>query len=164
MFRIFNPRQTVLVSVTAEIELMGKKIEKNNLIALDWHMPLSFDPMLYAISVGKNRFSLELIRNAGVFAINFMSYLHKDKVLECGRKTGYKIDKFNEIGFHALNCDKIDCVRVGEALAHMECEIINEIEAGDHILFIGKVVYSKEHKKGKRLFHLYKDDFTTTED
>ena len=164
MFRIFNPRQTVLVSVTAETDILGKTKEKNNLIALDWHTPLSFDPMLYAISVGKNRHSLELIREAGVFAINFMSFSHKNQVLECGRKTGLKIDKFKETGLNPVHCNKIDCVRVGEALAHMECEIINEIEVGDHILFIGKVVYSMEHHKGKRLFHLSKDDFTTTED
>ena len=43
-------------------------------------------------------------------------------------------------------------------------EVINEVDAGDHIIFIGKVVNSDLKEIGKRLFQGIKKDFTTTKD
>jgi flavin reductase (DIM6/NTAB) family NADH-FMN oxidoreductase RutF len=162
MFKIFNPRQTVLVTCTSEIEQFGKKIEKNNIIAIDWHMPLSFEPLLYAISVGKNRFSLELIRKSGIFAVNFISYNLNDAVIFCGRNSGRNVDKFKETRLNEIPCEVIECVRIKEALAHIECEVIQEINVGDHILFIAKIIKIQEHDIGKRIFHLSENKFTTT--
>jgi flavin reductase (DIM6/NTAB) family NADH-FMN oxidoreductase RutF len=162
MFKIFNPRQTVLVSCSCEMEAFGKKNEKNNLIAIDWHTPLSFDPLMYAISVGKNRYSLDLIRNSKVFAVNFLPYTLKDAVIFCGRNSGRNINKFNETRLNEISCDKIECVRIKEALAHIECEVVEEIDVGDHILFIARIVFSKEHDIGKRIFHTDENNFTTT--
>ena len=45
----------------------------------------------------------------------------------------------------------------------MECEVINEVEAGDHIIFIGKVLYSElKDESAERLFQKTGTDFTTT--
>jgi flavin reductase (DIM6/NTAB) family NADH-FMN oxidoreductase RutF len=164
MFKLFNPRQTVLVSSTQEMELFGKNIEKNNLIAVDWHMPLSLKPFIYAISIGKERFSLEMIRKSGVFVVNFMPFSFSDSVLFCGRNSGRHMDKFFETRLTSINCEGIECVKVKEAIAHLECEVIQEIEVGDHILFIAKVIRFHEEGNGKRLFHVEKDQFTTTID
>ena len=164
MLKVFNPRQTVLVTCSAEIESFGKSKEKDNIIPLDWHMPLSFSPVLYGISVGKDRFSIQLIRKSKVFVVNFMPYSSADKVLKCGNISGINIDKFDLVNFNKVHCDSIDCVRIVEAVAHIECEVIDEIDVGDHILFVGKVINTKEHSKEKRLFHLYEGKFSTTND
>lgn len=163
---IFNPRQTVLVSCRGLTKDMfsGKEEHKDNIIVLDWHMPLSFEPFLYGIAIGKTRFSLELIRESKVFAVNFMPLHLKDDVIFCGRNSGQHIDKFKETNLLKEECEKIDCPKIKQALAHLECEIINEIETGDHILFIGKVVHEDEKETGKRIFHTEDDDFTTTQD
>lgn len=162
MTEITAPTQTVLVSCRGRASVMGKEMEKDNIITIDWHMPVSFTPELYAISVGKTRFSLNLIRNSGVFVVNFMPFELKDKLLLCGTRHGEHIDKFKEAGLTKEESAKIDCPRIKEALACIECEVINEIDAGDHIVFIGKVVSSELKKKGKRIFHITDHDFTTT--
>ncbi len=162
--KIPYPRQVVLVSSRAEAEVMGKRQEKQDIITLSWSMPVSFQPELYAIAVGKQRFSYRLIKESGVFCVNFMPYELKDKALFCGRNTGEHMDKFSESGFTPEECEKIHCPRIKEALAFMECEVKDEIEAGDHAIFIGEVMKSAEKKKGKRLFHLGGDRFTTTEE
>jgi len=41
-------------------------------------------------------------------------------------------------------------------------KVKKEIEVGDHILFVAEVTKSELRKKGKRLFHLFADQFTTT--
>ena len=159
---IVNPRQTVLVTCREEMEILGKKTLKDNIIVLDWHMPLSFDPQMYAICVGKSRFSLELIRRSGVFAVNFIPFSMKKKVIFCGRNSGKHIDKFQKAGINKMECENIDCPRIGEALAFMECEVVEEIETGDHIVFVARVVSSSEQRKGSRIYHLHGNDFTTT--
>lgn len=162
MSEITAPRQTVLVSCRGKTIVMGKEVEKDNIIALDWHMPVSFEPELYAISIGKTRFSLNLIKNSKVFVVNFMPFELKDSVLLCGTRHGEHIDKFKEAGLTKEESAKIDCPRIKEALACLECEVTAETDAGDHVIFIGKVVNSELKKQGKRIFHLTERDFTTT--
>jgi len=151
-----NPRQTILV--TARFK------GKDNIITLDWHTPLSFNPMLYAISVGKTRYSLELIKNSGVFVVNFMGKEYGKEILFCGRYSGRGVNKFKETGFEIEEAEKIDCPRIKQALGFLECKVIKEIEVGDHILFIAEVLNSGLKKAGKRLFHLWADKFTTTKE
>lgn len=154
-----NPRQVVLVSCEAEIELLGKKVEKKDIITLAWHMPVSMEPPMYAISIGKTRFSLNLIKKSRCFVVNFMPAEKEKEILLCGRTTGQSTDKFRETGFTEEEAEKIHCPRIKEALGWLECEVIEEIEAGDHVVFIGKVVHMQEKKEGKRLFHLGGDKF-----
>lgn len=151
-----NPRQTVLVTCRHK--------GKDNIITLDWHTPLSFYPMMYAISVGKTRYSLGLIQKSKVFVVNFMSKDYEKEVLFCGRHSGRDYDKFSETGLTKEEAEKIDCPRIKEALGFLECKVVKEVEVGDHILFIAEVVNSDLKKKGKRLFHLWGDRFTTTKD
>jgi len=163
---ITNPTQTILVSCrgNAKDKFSSRKILKDNLFVLDWHMQTSFEPFLFAISVGKTRFSHQLIKESRVFAVNFMQYSLKDKVLYCGRRSGEHIDKFNEAGLTKQEAETIDCCRVKESLAFIECEVMQEIETGDHTIFVAKVTKQEEKEPGKRLFHLGGDNFTTTKD
>lgn len=150
-----NPRQTILLTTRYK--------EKDNVITLDWHTPLSFEPMMYAVSIGKARFSLELIRKSKVFVINFISQNKEKEVLYCGRHSGRNLDKFKETGLEKEEAELVNSPRIKDALGFLECKIEKEIDAGDHILFIARVLKAELKGKGeKRLFHLFKDKFTTT--
>ncbi len=157
------PRQVVLITTRAKIDVLGKEIEKDNIITIDWHMPVSFKPPLYAISIGKARLSHEMLRKSECFVVNFMPYSLKDKVLFCGRNSGKLIDKFKETGFTKKEASTIDCSVIKQSLAHIECSVLSELDAGDHTIFIGKVLKTQETKKGKRVFHTKEDNFTTTQ-
>ncbi|NQV09408.1 flavin reductase family protein [Candidatus Woesearchaeota archaeon] len=164
MTEITNPRQVVLITTRAKAVVMGKEKENDNIFTIDWHMPTSFSPRLYAISVGKERFSYELLKESGCFVVNFMSPEYEKEILYCGRHSGRHIDKFKESKLTKEDADNIDCPRIKEALAYIECEIINQLETGDHVIFVGKIINSVLKNKGKRLFHKTGDDFTTTID
>ncbi|PIP17794.1 MAG: hypothetical protein COX43_02315 [Parcubacteria group bacterium CG23_combo_of_CG06-09_8_20_14_all_35_9] len=156
MTTLTNPRQTIL--------LTSRWKEKDNVMTLDWHTPLSFKPMMYAVSVGKTRFSLNLVQESKVFVVNFMSKDFEKEVLFCGRQTGKNLDKFKECAFEKEEAKTIDCPIIKQALGYLECKVEKEIEVGDHILFIAKVTHSEIREYGKRLFHLFSDKFTTTEE
>jgi flavin reductase (DIM6/NTAB) family NADH-FMN oxidoreductase RutF len=72
------------------------------------------------------------------------------------------LDKFVDSGFTKEDSEKIDCPRIKEAMGYVECEVIDEIETGDHIIYIGKVVHSEEKTVGQRLLQGGHSDFTTT--
>lgn len=133
-------------------------------MTLDWHTPLSFEPMMYAVAIGKTRFSLDMVRHSKAFVVNFMSKDFEKKILYCGTHTGKNIDKFAETGLIKEQAKSVDCPRIKQALAWLECKVEKEIEVGDHWLFIATVSHAEIREKGKRLFHLHDDVFTTTVD
>ena len=151
MSELTDPRQVILVTSREEMDVMGKKQVKDNIITLAWHMPVSFNPYLYAIAIGKTRFSCEIIKKSKAFVVNFVSDKLGKEALVVGTKSGQHIDKFSETGLTKEECESVDCPRIKEALGHIECEVINEVDAGDHIIFIGKVLNSEVKGKGKRL-------------
>ncbi len=151
MSELTDPRQVILVSSRAEMDVLGKRELKDNIITLAWHMPVSFKPNLYTIAVGKTRFSCEMIRKSKAFVVNFVPFELKKQALICGTKSGKHIDKFKEAKLTKEEASSVDCPRIKEALAYMECEVVDEIETGDHIIFVGKVLNSRFKKEGKRL-------------
>jgi len=157
MSELTDPRQVILVSSRAEMEIMGNLEVKDNIITIAWHMPVSFNPKLYAIAVGKTRFSADIIKKSKAFVVNFVPFTLKDKALICGTKSGMHIDKFKESGLTSEEGTSVDCPRIKEALAYIECEVINEVDAGDHIIFIGKMLNSDIKKGGERLLQKASD-------
>lgn len=158
------PRQVILVSCRARVKsrFSPKKEEKDNIITLGWHTPVSFAPELYAIVMGKTRYSYSLIHESKVFVVNFMPYKLKKEVLFCGTVSGETIDKFKETGLIKEEAETIDCCRIKQALGCLECEVTNEIEAGDHVIIIGKVLKTIAKRKDKKIFQIQGDRFTTT--
>lgn len=152
MSELTDPRQVILVTCREEMNIMGKLQEKDNIITIAWHMPVSFNPQLYAISIGKTRFSLDVIKKSRAFVVNFIPYSLKDAALVCGTKSGMHIDKFKESGLTKVEADSVDCPKIREALAYIECEVFSEVDAGDHVVFIGRVLNSNVKRDGKRLF------------
>ena len=73
------------------------------------------------------------------------------------------MDKFKETKLEKEEAKSIDCPVIKQALATLECHVIQEVEAGDHIIFIGKVLNITENKKGKKIFQKQSgsDEFVT---
>ena len=159
---INNPRQVILVTSREEVEVMGKTIPKDNIITVAWHMPVSHEPMLYAVAIGKTRFSAKLIKISKSFVVNFVPKSLEKAAVICGTTSGEHADKFEKAGLTKEEAQNIDCPKIKEAIGYLECEVINEIEAGDHIIFIGQIVNAELKKSERRLFQAHESGFTTT--
>ena len=142
-----NPRSVVLITTSYN----GKK----NIMPIDWHMPLSFSPKLYAISLEKKNYTIELINKSGCFCVNFMSAEFEKEILECGRTSGVNADKFELTNFKTEIGKSINVPVLVNALGILECNVINTVDAGDHVLFIAKVIHEKLHpdQSKKQLYH-----------
>jgi flavin reductase (DIM6/NTAB) family NADH-FMN oxidoreductase RutF len=162
MSELTKPRQIILISSKAEIDVFGKQILKENLTAIDQHMPCSNNPKLYAINLSKISFSYRLIKKSNVFIVNFVSNNLAEEAKICLTRHGDHTDKFKETNLTKVEGETVDCPSVKEALGYLECEVVEEIETGDHITFIGKILREFLKEDDKRLFHLGDHQFSTT--
>jgi flavin reductase (DIM6/NTAB) family NADH-FMN oxidoreductase RutF len=156
MSELNGPRQVALVTC--------RHADKDNIITIAWHMPTSFSPNLYAISIGKSRFSHDMISKSGVFCVNFISAEHEDGIRLCGTVSGRDTEKFKESGFDPEECEKIDCPKIKQALGVLECRVASRLETGDHTIFVGEALKSELKGvvgPGKRLYHITGSEFAT---
>ena len=156
------PAQVVLITTRGRTELLGKQVTKDNIMTAAWHCSLSFEPPLYGISIGKTRFSYRLIKESKVFAVNFITYELQKEALYCGQASGATTDKFRGSGLTKEECEAIDCCKIREATAQLECEVVDSFETGDHIFFIGKILKNIAKEDKKRLLYKGNSSFTTT--
>jgi len=105
-----------------------------------WFMQTSHDPPQVALSVGKKRYTCELIQKNREFVIAIPNLEMRKYISVFGYTSGRSVDKFKEskISFTKGKYTKVPLLT--EATFNYECKVANEIETGDHILFIGDVV------------------------
>ena len=149
-------KTVALISTKAKVSVLGRETEKENLMTCDWHMPVSKEPALYAFAIKKSRYTYKLIEKSKIFVVNILPYPKKDAAEFCGTKSGEFIDKFKESGLTKIEAEKLNCSCIKEATTKIECELFNEIEAGDHQIIIGKIISIHENREKKPLIHFQK--------
>ena|SRR3989338_5922979 len=161
MLTFITPRETVLITSRGNSIQFGKNSLKDNISPTDWHMPIS--PSHFAISVPKNSFTAQVITQSGVFVVNFVGVGFADTVRLLGKGSGHTVDKFSIYSIAKEEADGVDCCRLKDAVAYISCHVTEQHVFEEYILFIGKVVASRELvSSAKRLFHVGGGEFTTT--
>jgi flavin reductase (DIM6/NTAB) family NADH-FMN oxidoreductase RutF len=111
-----------------------------NIISIAWIGITSSNPPSIGISLKKNRYSLELIRQTNEFTINIPSTNDMVKTDYCGLVSGKNTNKFNDTNYTALKSHKIKTPIIKECPYNIECKVIKEVEVGDWVLVIGEIV------------------------
>ncbi len=115
---------------------------KYNPITLGWAMQASHDPPMWAVSVGKTRYSLAVIRQAGEFVLALPSEHQENETMLFGTRSGRDVDKLVEAGTRTRPAVRINGVLLEDAVANFECRVIGELASGDHVIFAGEVLAS----------------------
>jgi flavin reductase (DIM6/NTAB) family NADH-FMN oxidoreductase RutF len=132
------------------IAIAKDKQGKANPVTLGWTMIVSGDPPMMAIAVAKKHYSIETITHSVCFTIAFPSSEMADAALFFGSKSGREIDKFAEFECETEPAKEIDSLLLADAVANFECKLESQVPAGDHIVFIGRVVCSHVNTKPKK--------------
>jgi flavin reductase (DIM6/NTAB) family NADH-FMN oxidoreductase RutF len=111
-----------------------------NIIAIAWLIPLSVSPPLVGMSIRPTRHSYDLIQATGEFVVNVAPLEIARQVLFCGRRSGRDVDKFAVTGLTPGQARLVRPPIIEECIAHLECRVVQEVEAGDHHLVIGEVL------------------------
>jgi flavin reductase (DIM6/NTAB) family NADH-FMN oxidoreductase RutF len=132
------------------IAIARDKDGKANPITLGWTMIVSGKPPMMAIAVSSTHYSIGAVRHSKSFTISFPSSDMADAALFFGSRSGRNVDKFAEFDCKTQSAKVIDSVLLTDAVANFECELQSQTEAGDHIIFVGKIVASHTNTTPKK--------------
>ena len=132
------------------IAIAKDKAGRANPVTLGWTMIVSGNPPMMSIAVAKKHYSIEAITHSKCFTISFPSVEMADAALFFGSKSGRNIDKFAEFDCKTEPAQTIDSLLLADAVANFECTLESHMPAGDHIVFIGKIVTSHINTEPKQ--------------
>ena len=132
------------------IAIAKDKDGKANPVTLGWTMIVSGQPPMMAIAVAAKHYSIETVRHSKCFTIAYPSSEMADAALFFGSRSGRDTDKFAEFDCNTEPAKAIDSVLLADAVANFECTLESETIAGDHIIFVGKIVCSHANTEPKK--------------
>ncbi|MBW2998477.1 flavin reductase family protein [Candidatus Woesearchaeota archaeon] len=150
-FEKFKPESCVFV---ISVDELGKP---NGMVA-GYNMKCSMEPPLFAVGLSKKGNTRKLIEKSKEFVIAVPNKKLEDELLMFGTLNGSEINKFEESGIQTEMAEFVKSPLIKEATINFECELFKEIECGDHILFIGKILASHINQNEKVLLNMKRVD------
>ena len=131
---------TMLYPVPAVLVSCGEYAGVHNIITIGWTGIICSDPAMCSVSIRPERFSYELIRKSGEFAINLTTVAMAKIVDWCGVKSGREFDKFREMKLSAVPAKFIQSPLIQESPVNLECRVKEIRELGTHHMFISDIL------------------------
>jgi flavin reductase (DIM6/NTAB) family NADH-FMN oxidoreductase RutF len=98
-------------------------------------MSVSAEPPLVLVSVDQTSNTLPALRRNGRFVVNFLAAGREELALHCASKGS---DKFMAVNWRASDPHGLPILHE-DSVAYARCDVVREIEAGDHVLLLGHV-------------------------
>ena len=130
---LLGPLPTVMVSC-------GREGETPNIITVAWAGNICSSPAMLSISVRKERYSYDIIKETGEFVVNLTSKKLVRATDWCGVRSGRDFDKFKEMNLTPSKSQKISAPGIAESPVNIECKVKQVIDLGTHDLFIAEVM------------------------
>ena len=113
--------------------------ERPNIITVAWTGTICSDPAMVSISVRKERYSYDIIRETGEFVINLTTNDLTFATDYCGVKSGKDVDKFKEMNLTPSKSKTISAPGISESPVSLECKVKQVLELGSHDMFLAEV-------------------------
>jgi len=97
---------------------------------------ISLNPPLVMVSIDKRSHMHDLTAHMGFFAVNILGADQQEVSRRFAGQTGDRNDRFRQTSFHA---GKTGAPILDDAIAHVECRVVEVYPAGDHSIFLGQV-------------------------
>jgi flavin reductase (DIM6/NTAB) family NADH-FMN oxidoreductase RutF len=137
--KIFEP-MTALTPLPVVMVTCQRPGENPNIITIAWIGIACSEPPMLSISIRKNRFSHDIIKSTGEFAINIPNQELAGATDLCGIVSGRDYDKFKLTGLNKGRADKINVPLIEECPINLECQTRSVLELGSHDMFVAEIV------------------------
>lgn len=114
--------------------------ERENVLTVAWTGIVNSDPPKTYISVRPSRYSYDIIKKSGVFAINLTTKELTRAADWCGVRTGAKENKFERCRLETERASEIDCPVLAASPLALECRVTDVIPLGSHDMFLADIV------------------------
>jgi flavin reductase (DIM6/NTAB) family NADH-FMN oxidoreductase RutF len=112
----------------------GAKVE--NGLTISWLSQVSFDPPMLMIAVDKLHYSVDLLRSTKNFCVNLLADDQAGLAGRFAKQATTGEDKLAEVAQRPADSG---AAILTDAVAYFDCEVANIVEAGDHLLVLGRV-------------------------
>lgn len=140
IYRMLHPKLTFFLT---SISRDGKP----NVMTCSWGVPVSMEPPMIIVCVGKEAYTAELIRETREFAVCIPTKAQLKALWACGNVSGRDADKFRKAGLKPVNAKKIRSPLIEGCLGFLECRLGKTVEAGECYAFFGKVVSARADER-----------------
>lgn len=115
-------------------------MEESNIITVAWTGILNTNPAMCYISVRPERYSHNIIKENGEFAINLTTKQLAYATDWCGVKSGRDVDKFKEMKLTKEKANIISVPLIKESPVSVECKVKEIVPLGSHDMFVAEIV------------------------
>ena len=119
-----------------------------------WVQQCSFEPPQVSVAIRPEREIVTLLGPGSRFTLNILEASQTDMIVHFGR--GFALDKDAFAGLEVRREPPRGPV-LTEALAYLECEVAGRVKAGDHDLFLGRVLAGELLDEGQPMVHIRKN-------
>ena len=147
---MLNPVPAVMVSV-------ADQNHRPNIITVAWAGTICSDPAMLSISVRKNRYSYDIIKETKEFVVNLTTKQLCRATDYCGVRSGRDVDKFKEMKLTKEKADFVKAPMIAESPVSIECKVRQVLELGSHHMFLADVLAvhaDPQYMDEKKKFHL----------
>lgn len=130
----------MLYPLPAVMVSCAREGEKPNIITVAWAGTICTNPAMVSISVRKERYSYDIIKETGEFVINLTTADLCRATDYCGVRSGKDVDKFKEMNLTPLESVNVKVPGIAESPVNIECKVKEIKELGSHDMFIAEVV------------------------
>ena len=115
-------------------------VDKPNVLTVAWTGILCTQPPVTYISVRRERYSYEMIKNSGEFVINLPTAELVRAVDYCGVKSGRNTDKLKDTGLRVEASSEVSAPLIVQSPVNVECRVRETLPLGTHDMFIADIV------------------------
>ena len=136
--------------------LTSKGVSQESAMLASWFQQASFEPPMITVGVNKERPIAEIIATSRHFILNLFHTNQKDLFGHFARGFKPGDDPFKDI---SLSRSPGGNAILNDAMSYLECELVSRIDAGDHWIFLGKILGGKILNEGHSMVHTRKNGF-----
>jgi flavin reductase (DIM6/NTAB) family NADH-FMN oxidoreductase RutF len=119
-----------------------------------WVQQCSFDPPQVSVCVRRDREIVPLLGQGTHFTLNILEASQTDMIVHFGRGFSLAQDAFAGLD---VRREPAKGPVLTEALGYLECQVVGRFAAGDHDIFLGRVLEGALLDEGQPMVHIRKN-------
>lgn len=132
-YKVLAPRPVVLVST---VDNKGV----SNAAPFSFVMPCSTEPPLVAFASDPGHHTVKNILKTKDFVVNIPGQKILKELWLCANDFPYGVSEIKKANLTEEKSIKVKSPKIKECFAHFECELFKQMQVGDHLLIVGKVL------------------------
>lgn len=114
---------------------------EENALAVGYCCNCSYDPPMVMVGIVPSRYSYQMIKESGCFAVNLVDSSYRDTFDYLGSHSKRDEDKLAKMHVRTQDGMRVNAPILIDCPVNIECTVVDSIITGSHEMFVGKVEY-----------------------